>query len=260
MHSKKDIIKMREYLNELVIQFSRPSFIEDDPVGIPHLFNKKQDIEIAGFFAASFAWGQRKTIINKSRELLELMDMCPYAFVMQHEEVDLLRFRKFRHRTFQYTDTLFFIDFLRRHYRAYDSLEDAFLLGDSEFNARTSLSAFHNYAFGVDYAPERSRKHLASPQRGSTCKRLNMYLRWMVRKDVQSIDFGLWDKIPTNALMIPLDVHVEKIARALGLLTRKSRDWLAVEELTKNLSLLDSEDPVKYDFALFGLGVIEKRR
>lgn len=230
------------------------SFIEDDPISIPHRFTKLQDKEISGFFSAIFAWGNRKTIINKANELMELMDNSPHDFVINHREKDLARFERFVHRTFQTTDVLYFIDFLKNHYSRKESLEDAFLLSEIDtYDQKKALIHFHRYFFNWPYAPERTRKHVSTPENKSTCKRLNMYLRWMVRKDEKGVDFGLWDRIPASALMIPFDVHVEKTARKLGLLNRKQKDWQAVEELTAVLRQLDPHDPVKYDFALFGL-------
>lgn len=198
------------------------------------------------------AWGQRKTIINKSVELFALMGNSPYDFIVNHKESDRKRFESFKHRTFQYTDTLYFLDFLQRYYQNNASLESAFCQGD-EMGER--LINFHLAFFDAEYAPKRTRKHIATPQRKSTCKRLNMFLRWMVRSDKSAVDFGLWKKISPADLMMPLDVHVERVARSLGLLKRKQKDWLAVEELTGNLRRFDPADPVKYDFALFGLGV-----
>lgn len=236
---------------------NRPSFIEDDPISIPHRYHKKQDIEIAGFFAATFSWGQRKTIINKSRELMSLMDNSPYQFILEHKPRDLKHFEKFVHRTFQYTDTLYFITFLQHHYRHHQSLEDLFL---NESRTNLDLAAFHNQFFGLDVAPGRTRKHVPTPLRKSTCKRINMYLRWMVRQDDRGVDFGIWKQIKPSQLLIPLDVHVDRVARRFGLINRKQTDWLATQELTQNLRRFDPEDPVKYDFALFGIGVLDKQK
>jgi uncharacterized protein (TIGR02757 family) len=251
---------LKELLDQAVVLYNQPLFIGSDPIQIPHRFSKKQDIEIAGLIAALFAWGQRKTIIQKSSDFLELMDNQPYAFIRGYSSNELRRFEKFVHRTFNSTDSLFLIDVLRRIYTKYDSLEHVFFPNGYKASVAEGIVRFHHFAFNSAYAPERSRKHFASPDRGSTCKRLNMYLRWMVRSDEQGVDFGLWKKLNTSDLRIPLDVHVEKVARNLGLLQRKNRDWQAVEELTSVLRMLDPLDPVKYDFALFGMGVLENKK
>ncbi len=252
---------IEQLLNQNVTRFNRPAFIADDPIRIPHRFSKRQDIEIMGFWAAMLAWGQRKTIINKSEELIELMDGAPHDFILQHEEKDRARFLSFKHRTFQPTDTLYFLEFFQQYYRQHDSLEDAFarfLSPDAE-NVEPALRGFHEYFFSLPHAPHRTRKHIATPARRSTCKRLNMFLRWMARRDKQGVDFGIWKRIHPRQLLMPLDVHVERVARRLGLLERKQVDWAAVLELTDTLKRFDPEDPVKYDFALFGLGVLEKK-
>lgn len=257
---------LKAFLDEKVHQYNRPGFIEDDPVVIPHLFSRKQDIEIMGFWAAMLAWGQRKTIIAKCRELAGLMDGAPYDFILNHRETDLRRFLHFKHRTFNATDTLYFITFFRYHYMHYDSLEDAFirsheLNGEDKGPAgtrqpvETYLNRFKSRFFSLPDHPLRTRKHISSPGQGSTCKRLNMFLRWMVRKDGKGVDFGLWKRISPAQLICPCDVHVDRVARKLGLITRKQTDWKTTLELTRSLRLLDPADPVKYDFALFGLGV-----
>ena len=252
--AQKDI---HSFLDRKVDEYNRPLFIESDPVSIPHLFSRKQDIEIAGFFSAIFSWGNRTTIIRKSRQLMQLMDDAPWQFIMQHEEEDLKKLLHFKHRTFNTTDLLYFISFFRHHYTKYDSLEEAFLLSP-EHSVGAGLSAFYHYFFSLAEAPPRTYKHIASPEKNSSCKRLNMFLRWMVRKDDRGVDFGIWKKISPARLICPLDVHVARVARRFGLLSRPSTDWLAALELTDYLITLDAQDPVKYDFALFGLGVMEK--
>lgn len=249
--------RLKDFLDEQVDKFNQPDFIPDDPISIPHHFAKKQDIEIAGLFAATLAWGQRKTIINKCNELLDLMDRAPHDFVVHHKESDLKRFLNFKHRTFNATDTLVFIDFLKTHYSQHDSLESAFNINGSR-SMFDSLAGFHEYVFSSPNAADRTRKHVATPVRKSACKRLNMFLRWMVRKDAKGVDFGLWQSIAPSQLICPLDVHVARVAKKLGLLKRKPNDWQAALELTKNLRIMDPSDPVRYDFALFGLGVVEK--
>lgn len=230
-----------------------PRFVLDDPISIPRAYSKLQDIEITAFWTAILSWGQRKTIINKCHQLFEMMDGSPYDFIVNHRETDRKIFSEFKHRTFQYTDTLYFLEFLQYYYNEHDSLEDFFVRYKSVEDA---LSAFHNYFFSLESAPVRTRKHIASPERKSTCKRLNMFLRWMVRPDESGVDFGLWKRMDTALLMLPLDVHVERVARRLGILKRKQRDWQAVCELTEKMRLFDPYDPVKYDFALYGMGIM----
>lgn len=248
--------ELKEFLDAQVEKFNHVSFIEKDPISIPHQFSKLQDIEIIGFWTAMLSWGQRVTIINKSNELIQLMDGAPYDFMINHEEKDREPFLAFKHRTFQAIDTLYFLEFFQNYYRQNNSLETA-MISDTTSDVRSNLIAFHDHFFDSELAPQRTRKHVSTPVRKSTCKRLNMFLRWMVRKDHQGVDFGLWDSYSPSRLMIPFDVHVERIARKLGILDRKQRDWKAVEELTSKLSILDPSDPVKYDFALFGLGVLQ---
>ena len=254
LHADQDL---KIYLDEVVAKVNCLDFIEKDPISIPHSYTLLQDIEISGFFSATLAWGNRTTIINKSKELMSIMDNAPYDFVKNHSDKDLKKLQHFKHRTFQGTDILYFIDFLHRHYTKYPSLETAFYNDLSEpYDQTKALSAFYTYFFDSEQAPIRTRKHIASPEKKSTCKRLNMYLRWMVRSDANKVDFGLWKTIPMSGLMIPLDVHVENIARQFGLIQRKQRDWQTVQELTEKLKSWDSSDPVKYDYALFGLGVM----
>jgi len=252
--------ELKARLDELVARYNRPLFIEEDPISIPHQFTLPQDIEIMGFWSAMLAWGQRKTIINKSQELIGLMDGAPYEFIRHHRQEDRRRFLQFKHRTFQPTDALYFLEFLQQHYRQHTSLEAAFArhLTLESANVEPALRGFHNYFFHLPNAPQRTRKHVATPARKSTCKRLNMFLRWMVRQDNNGVDFGLWKQIKPRQLLMPLDLHVERVARRWGLLQRKQVDWLAVLELTEALRRFAPEDPVRYDFALFGMGVLEK--
>lgn len=254
----KAIDSLKAFLDEKADYYNQPSFIESDPVSIPHLFSKKQDIEISGFFAAIFAWGQRKTIINKSRELLGMMDNAPYDFILNHEDRDLKVIERFKHRTFNATDALYFIHFLNYYYSDNPSMEDLFIVKGNKQPIEKALIQFHESFFSLPDAPMRTRKHIPNPNRKSTCKRLNMYLRWMVRKDQAGVDFGIWRKIKMKDLICPIDIHVDRVARRFGLIQRKQTDWSTAIELTDNLRKLDPEDPVKYDFALFGLGIIEK--
>ena len=252
---------LRKFLNDKVIEYNRPAFIKDDPVCIPHLFTNPADIEIAGFFAAIFAWGNRTTIINKSRELMQLMDMAPHQFCTQHSDNDLQKLLHFKHRTFNADDLLYFIDFFKQHYKYHHSLETAFSqwLEPGDLNIERALTGFKLYFFKHEHL-KRTEKHISSPVQNSTCKRLNMYLRWMVRRDKKGVDFGIWKKIKPAQLICPVDVHVARVAARFNLLNRKQTDWLAAVELTGYLRKLDPADPVKYDFALFALGVIEKYR
>ena len=250
--------ELRDFLNQKVADYNQPDFIADDPICIPHQFTKLQDIEIMGFWSSMLAWGQRKTIINKSNELIQLMDGAPYDFMVNHQEKDRKRFLAFKHRTFQVIDTLYFLEFFQNFYQKNNSLETAFsqfITGESE-HIGDALAGFHELFFALPDAPRRTRKHVATPVRKSTCKRLNMFLRWMVRKDDKGVDFGIWKTIKPAQLLMPLDVHVDKVARKLNLLDRTQTDWKTVLELTEKLRAFDKEDPVKYDFALFGLGVL----
>lgn len=244
-------------LNKKVDFYNQPSFIPADPVCIPHLFTKQQDIEIAGFFAAIFAWGNRTTIINKSKELMQLMNMQPYEFVLHHSASDLKKLRSFKHRTFTAEDLYHFIEFFQQHYSKHESLESAFF-PHKKMSVEEGLNYFKNYCFSTAHL-KRTEKHVSSPQQKSSCKRLNMFLRWMVRKDDKGVDFGMWKNIKPKDLICPLDVHVSRVARQLGLLLRKQDDWEAAVELTQNLRSFDKNDPVKYDFALFSIGVIENK-
>ena len=255
---------IKQLLDQKVKQYNHIDFIEKDPISIPHLFTKQQDIEIAAFFAAIFAWGNRTTIIQKSKELLERMDNAPFEFCIQHQAKDLKKLGGFAHRTFKDTDLLYCIAFFKQHYTTQKSLETAFFIdqqsGKKIKTVEAGLVHFKNYFFSIDDAPDRTKKHIASPENGSTCKRLNMFLRWMVRKDQHGVDFGLWKAISPAELIIPIDVHVARVSRAFGLISRPQIDWLTALELTDYCRTLDARDPVKYDFALFSLGVTEKIR
>jgi uncharacterized protein (TIGR02757 family) len=266
MNDFKNRNELRDFLEKKVQLYNRPSFIASDPVCVPHRFVQKQDIEIAGLFAAIFAWGNRTTIIQKSNELMQLFDESPHDFILHHRPADLKRLAPFKHRTFNSTDLLYFIRFLRSHYRQSPSLESAFLpafpagkkiFAPEEF-MKNALTNFYNRFFSLQQVPERTRKHIASPEKNSTCKRLNMYLRWMVRSDDQGVDFGIWKKISAADLICPVDLHVARVARGFGLIRRKQTDWHSAMELTIALRSMDKTDPVKFDFALFGLGVAEK--
>src|SRR5690606_31513694 len=251
---------LQDFLEQKALEYNQPDFILLDPISIPHRFSKKQDIEIAGFMAAILAWGQRKTIINKCLELLDMMDGAPYDFVINHQEDDLKPFLRFKHRTFNDIDTLYFIHFFSRFYKEQNSLEAAFCIEwmDSPEIMGRLLTNFHEQFYQDQEAQQRTRKHIATPKRKAACKRINMFLRWMVRQDKNGVDFGIWEKIKPYQLICPCDLHVDRVGRKLGLITRKQTDWLTALELTENLRQFDPIDPVKYDFALFGLGVTEK--
>lgn len=256
----KNHAALKVYLDKQYHLYNTPDFIINDPITIPHKFSKLQDIEIIGFWTSVLAWGQRKTIINSANTLIQHMDYAPHDFMLHHTEKDLKRFSEFKHRTFNLTDTLYFLHFFKKFYSEHISLEDAFLCAgySEEETVENMLRNFHTQFFDDAVAPHRTRKHIPTPASKSTCKRINMFLRWMVRKDASGVDFGLWKNIQPKQLICPLDVHVERVARKLNLIERKQTDWLTAKELTKNLSSFDANDPVKYDFALFGTGVIEK--
>lgn len=252
--------QLKALLDAKLGEYNRPSFIEHDPISIPHRYTQKEDVEIMGFLAAVLAWGQRKTIINKCLELERLFGGAPHDFVLNHTDSDLRTLTEFKHRTFNATDLLYFVAFLKHHYTHHDSLEDAFArhMSPTDVHVGKALAGFHEYFFSLDDAPHRTKKHIPTPARGSSCKRLNMFLRWMVRNDGHGVDFGLWGRISAAQLLCPLDLHVERVARHLGLITIKQTNFTTVLELSANLKMLDPADPVKYDLALFGMGVMEK--
>lgn len=251
---------LKNFLDRKVDLYNQPSFIKDDPISIPRSFTKKQDIEIAGFFAAVFSWGNRTTIINKSKGLMQLMDNTPYEFCLHHTDNDLKKLLTFKHRTFNATDLLYFISFFKMHYEKHPSLETAFSqwMSKKDPTVEKGLIGFYHYFFSLPDIPGRTRKHIASPEKNSSCKRLNMFLRWMVRRDNKGVDFGIWKNIIPAQLICPLDVHVARVAAHLEILKRKQTDWEASLQLTNFLRTLDVADPVKYDFALFGIGVTEQ--
>ncbi len=253
-------MELKIFLDQKVQEYNQPGFITLDPISIPHAFAKKEDIEISAFFAATLAWGQRKTIINKCKELFHLMGNEPHQFVLHHSEEDLKDLLAFKHRTFNDTDTLYFIHFFKWFYTNYSSLEEAFIIGwkPEQDIMHVLLTNFHNFFFQLPDSPNRTRKHVATPLRKAACKRINMFLRWMVRNDEKGVDFGLWPTIKPYQLVCPCDLHVDRVGRKLGLITRKQTDWQTAVELTAKLREFDAADPVKYDFALFGLGVEEK--
>ena len=251
--------ELRDFLDAKVLEYNRPSFIENDPVGIPHLFTKKEDIEIAGYFAATIAWGQRPVIIRNANRWMQFMEMEPHQFVLNASASEIKKLNGFVHRTFNGTDAVFFIQAMRHIYKKHGGPENVFAAGlktDSGLQIKNAILNFRNVFLSIQHET-RSEKHIANPASGSNAKRINMFLRWMVRNDKAGVDFGIWKSISPSLLCCPLDVHVGNVARSLGLLTRSQDDWKSVEELTENLRQLDPNDPVKYDFALFGLGIFE---
>lgn len=245
--------EIEELLNVKVQQFNAPNFIKEDPILLPHQFRKKQDIEIIGFIVALIAWGKRKMIIDNGNKLIEIMDHSPFDYLMNYE-TGILSDGTFVHRTFNTDDLDFVFRALKKCYSQHDSLEAWFSLKDDEKGVKQRIINFRNIFLETPHQ-KRSEKHIANPEKGSAAKRINMFLRWMVRKDDKGVDFGLWNKIEMHELFIPLDVHTGNVARTLGLITRKQNDWKALEELMTNIKPMDKNDPCKYDFALFGLGV-----
>ena len=248
---------LKEFLDEKVILYNNPKFIESDPIQIPHQFSKKEDIEIAGFLTATIAWGNRKMIIKNANKLMDLLDDSPHDFIINHQEKDLGKFQNFVHRTFNSVDAIQFIKSLQHIYINHNGLEQSLAIKDKSENYRTAISNFKQLFFEISHQ-QRTQKHISDPIKGSAAKRINMFLRWMVRKDACGVDFGIWKTHNPAHISCPIDVHSGNVARKLGLLKRKQNDWKAVIELDKSLRLLDNTDPSKYDFALFGLGVFEK--
>ena len=245
--------ELKSFLDEKVNLYNRPDFISSDPISIPHLFQKKEDIEIIAFLVATIAWGKREMIIKNGLKLCELLEHEPYNFVIHHSKTDLKNLGSFVHRTFNETDLKVFLSALKHLYQNHGGLEKSFSNGD---NVSEKISRFKALFFSIPHA-ERTEKHVSDPLKGSSAKRLNMFLRWMVRKDNNGVDFGIWNTIKPSELYCPLDVHTGNTARKLQLLKRKQNDWKAVVELTEQLRKFDPNDPIKYDFALFGIGVFE---
>lgn len=245
---------LRQVLDEAYEQYARPSFAEHDPIQVPRSFPQRVDAEVIGFLTATIAWGQRKTIITNAWKLVHLMDDAPHDFVMNASAGELRRMEGFVHRTFNSVDMVHFVKGLRHVYRTYGGLEEAFLENGTLGSMDEGIHRFKQRFFEPLHQP-RTQKHVADPAKGSNAKRINMYLRWMVRPNDRGVDLGLWQRIRPAQLMVPLDVHTGRVGRELGLLRRTQDDWKAVEELTAALRTFDAEDPVKYDIALFGIGV-----
>lgn len=248
-------LEMKEYLDEQMSKYNLANFVDEDPIAIPHRFSKREDIEIAAFFSAIIAWGQRPTIMKNAHSLMERMEEAPYDFVMNATETDLQNFDGFVHRTFNAEDAKHFVRALKKVYLN-GGLEqvfiDAYIAGQP--NYKSGIMALRELFFSIPHQP-RTQKHLANPDKGSSAKRLNMFLRWMVRQDKRGVDFGLWTKLDSALLLLPLDVHTGNVSRQLGLLKRTQNDWKAVIEISEQLKRFDPKDPIKYDFALFGIGV-----
>jgi uncharacterized protein (TIGR02757 family) len=251
MHSPEVNEELREALERSVDKYNRSSFIEEDPISIPHSFSKKEDIEISAFLTATISWGNRKSILVSANRLMEYMDQTPFDFVLNAQPKDFKNWKPSIHRTFMKEDVEFFVKSLRRIYVEEGGMEGVFTEGFSLGTSNQGIEFFRKKFVGVE--SHRALKHVASPERNSTAKRINMFLRWMVRSDNRAVDFGLWKGISPSQLSIPLDVHSGRTARMFGLLSRTQSDWRAVEELDRNLRMYDAADPVKYDFALFGL-------
>lgn len=249
--------ELKEFLDTKVVQYNNPKFLKSDPIQIPHFFTQKEDIEISAFLTATIAWGNRKSIINNATKLMALLDNSPFDFVMNHKESDIESLAGFVHRTFKDEDLIYFIKSLKNIYLNHQGLEQVFLIKNEENSLQVAISNFKTVFFELNH-PLRTTKHISDPNKGSAAKRINMFLRWMVRNNSTGVDFGIWKKITPSQLSCPLDVHSGNVARKLGLLNRKQNDAKALAELDYNLRALDPIDPVKYDFALFGLGVFEK--
>lgn len=249
--------ELKEFLDVKVEQYNRPDFLDSDPIQIPHRFFKKEDVEISAFLTATIAWGNRKSIINNANRMMELLDNAPHDFVMNHQDADLDRLAGFVHRTFNDIDFNYFISSLKNIYASHNGLENVFYKNINSDSMQPAISGFKKTFFELQH-PTRTTKHVSDPLKGSAAKRINMFLRWMVRSNATGVDFGIWNTISPAVLSCPLDVHSGNVARKLKLLKRKQNDAKALAELDISLRKLDAQDPVKYDFALFGLGVFEK--
>lgn len=251
---KKNHIK--SFLDKKVELYNQSYFIENDPIQIPHLFSKKEDIEIAGFLTSLLTWGKRQIIIKTAKYLMQIMDNSPYDFIKNHTDLDMKYFKKFKYRTITAEDMIFFIQSLKKIYNLYDGLESLFYIQLQEINTQYAIKRFRKIFFSLNHK-KRTEKHIANPDQGSACKKLNMYLRWMIRKDNNGVDLGIWNSISMSKLSCPLDIHSTRVAHKLGLISKKKYNIQSVLEIDNVLREFDKEDPVKYDFALFGLGIFE---
>jgi len=255
MEFNKD--ELKDFLEAKVIEFNTIDFIENDPISIPHRYTLKEDIEISGFLVSSIAWGNRKMITANGHRMMDMMSDSPYEFVINHQDHHLDKLAGFVHRTFNSTDFIHFIKALKHLYKEKDGLEGVFDTFQTKDSLQPAIHKLHEVFFEIPH-PVRTLKHIADPDKGSAAKKINLFLRWMIRNDNSGVDFGLWKSISPSKLSCPLDIHSGNVARKLGLLQRKQNDSKAVLELDTNLRQLDPKDPVKYDFALFGLGIFEK--
>ncbi|MFB9271685.1 TIGR02757 family protein [Lutibacter litoralis] len=251
-----NIIELKEFLEEKVLEYNQPKFIDSDPIQIPHQFTIKEDIEISALLTATIAWGNRKMIIKNSKKMMEIMGNSPYDFVMNYKPHHLDNFEGFVHRTFNSTDASYFMKALQHIYKNHNGLESVFSNYSTKKSTQPAIHKLKELFFEIPHA-ERTKKHISDPLKGSAAKRINMFLRWMIRNDTAGVDFGIWNTISPSILSCPLDVHSGNVARKLGLLIRKQNDAKALNELDTSLRKMDKNDPVKYDFALFGLGVFE---
>jgi uncharacterized protein (TIGR02757 family) len=252
-----EALELKDFLDEKVQQYHRASFIASDPIQIPHQYTKKEDIELAGFLTSIISWGNRTMIIRNATRLMELMEHSPYDFIINHSEKELESLSGFVHRTFNHIDAAYFITSLKNIYQHHGGLEKALKIKENHTDYNNSILNFKQLFFELPH-PTRTQKHISDPSKNSAAKRINMFLRWMVRSNSAGVDFGIWKEHSPAHLSCPLDVHSGNVARKLGILNRKQNDWKAVAELDNALRAFDKEDPVKYDFALFGLGVFEK--
>lgn len=248
--------ELKEFLDDKVNFYNHPKFIESDPIQIPHRFSKKENIEIAAFLTATISWGNRKSIIANANKMMDLLDQAPFDFIKNHRESDLDSLMPFVHRTFNGLDLIQFIRSLNHIYQQHEGLEQVFLKYSETNSLQNAIHEFKNHFFEIEHL-NRTKKHVSDPLKNSAAKRINMFLRWMIRNDQKGVDFGIWKTLHSHQLSCPLDVHSGNVARKLGLLKRKQNDARAVKELDSSLRKLDAKDPVKYDFALFGLGVFE---
>ncbi|EGV45066.1 TIGR02757 family protein [Bizionia argentinensis JUB59] len=256
MTEKLKTSELKEFLDEKVSQYNTSDFLDTDPIKIPHSFSEKKDIEISAFLTATIAWGNRKSIINNAQRMMQMLDQEPYNFIMNHEKSDLKALEPFVHRTFNGMDFITFISGLQHIYQNHNGLEAVFAKNSETNSLQPAIHHFKKAFFEIEHL-QRTQKHISDPLKNSAAKRINMFLRWMVRPENTGVDFGIWKSLHTKQLSCPLDVHSGNVARKLGLLTRKQNDAKALLELDTNLRKLDANDPVKYDFALFGLGVFE---